>query len=58
LKKPIQISKATKIALDITRVDKIAIENSKAGKVTAVVTIMIIYGKNMAINGVLTSENC
>jgi hypothetical protein len=32
--------KATKIALDITRVDKTAIENSKTGKVT-----MSIFGK-------------
>jgi hypothetical protein len=37
--------KATKIAQYITRDNKIAIENSKTGKVTAVVAIMSIFGK-------------
>jgi hypothetical protein len=36
--------KATKIALDITRVSEIAIKNSKTGKVTAVAMIMSIFG--------------
>jgi hypothetical protein len=36
--------KATKLALDIIRSNKIAIENSKTGKVTAVVAILKVFG--------------
>ncbi len=36
--------KATKLALDIIRANKIAIENSKPGKVTAVVAILKVFG--------------
>ncbi len=36
--------KATKLALDIIRANEIAIENSKTGKVTAVVAILKIFG--------------
>ncbi len=36
--------KATKLALDIIRAKKIAIENSKTGKVTAVVAILKVFG--------------
>ncbi len=36
--------KATKLALDIIRANEIAIENSKTGKVTAVVAILKVFG--------------
>ena len=36
--------KATKLALDVIRANKIAIENSKTGKVTAVVAILQVFG--------------
>jgi hypothetical protein len=36
--------KATKLALDFIRANEIAIENSKTGKVTAVVTILKVFG--------------
>jgi len=36
--------KATKLALDITRANEIAIETSKTGKVTAVVVILKVFG--------------
>ncbi len=36
--------KATKLALDIIRANEIAIENSKTGKVTAVVSILTVVG--------------
>ncbi len=36
--------KATKLALDTIRTSEIAIENSKTGKVTAVVAILKIFG--------------
>ncbi len=36
--------KATKLALDTIRANKIAIENSKTGKVTAVVAILKVFG--------------
>ncbi len=36
--------KATKLALDIIRANKIAIKNSKTGKVTAVVAILKVFG--------------
>ncbi len=38
--------KATKLALDTIRANEIAIENSKTGKVTAVVTILKVFGDN------------
>jgi hypothetical protein len=36
--------KANKLALDIIRANKIAIENSKTGKVTAVVALLKVFG--------------
>jgi hypothetical protein len=39
--------KATKLARDTIRANKIAIENSKTGKVTAVVAILKIFGDNI-----------
>jgi hypothetical protein len=36
--------KATKLALDIIRANEIAIENSKTGKVTAVISILKVFG--------------
>jgi len=39
--------KATKLALDTTRANEIAIENSKTGKVTAVVAILKVFGDNI-----------
>ncbi len=36
--------KATKLALDFIRANEIAIENSKTGKVTAVVAILKVFG--------------
>ncbi len=38
--------KATKLALDTIRANEIAIENSKTGKVTAVVAILKVFGGN------------
>ena len=39
--------KATKLALDTIRANETAIENSKTGKVTAVVAILKIFGDNI-----------
>jgi hypothetical protein len=39
--------KATKLALDTIRTNEITIENSKTGKVTAVVTILKVFGENI-----------
>ena len=39
--------KATKLALDTIRANEIAIENSKTGKVTAVVVILKVFGENI-----------
>jgi len=39
--------KASKLALDTFRANEIAIENSKTGKVTAVVAILKIFGENV-----------
>jgi hypothetical protein len=36
--------KATKLALDVISASEIAIENSKTGKVTAVVAILKVFG--------------
>jgi hypothetical protein len=38
--------KATKLALDTIRANEIAIENSKTGKVTAIVAILQVFGDN------------
>ena len=38
--------KATKLALDTIRANEIAIENSKTGKVTAVMGILLVFGDN------------
>jgi len=38
--------KATKLVLDTIRANEIAIENSKTGKVTAVVAILKVFGDN------------
>ena len=50
--------KATKLALVTIRANEIAIENSKPGKVTAVVTILKILGIQLAIHGTLIPGNC
>ena len=50
--------KATKLALDTIRANKIAIENSKTGKVTAVVAILKVFGEKFAIHGTLIPEHC
>ncbi len=42
--------KATKVALDITRANEIAIENSKACKLTAVVAILKVFGDTLNIS--------
>ncbi len=39
-----RLIKATKLALDIIRANEIAIENSKTGKVAAVVGILKVFG--------------
>jgi hypothetical protein len=39
--------KATKLALDTIRANEIAIENSKTGRVTAVVAILKVFGDNI-----------
>ena len=39
--------KATKLALDTIRANEITIENSKTGKVTAVVAILKVFGNNI-----------
>ncbi len=39
-----RLIKATKLALDVIRANEIAIENSKTGKVTAVVAILKAFG--------------
>ena len=49
--------KATKLALDTIRANEIAIENSKTGKVTAVVAILKVFGDN-TIHGALIPGNC
>ena len=38
--------KATKLATDTIRANEIALENSKTGKVTAVVAILKVFGGN------------
>jgi hypothetical protein len=48
--------KATITALEIIKANKKSIGNSKTGKVTAVVAIMKIFGKNWAIHGTLIPE--
>ena len=50
--------KATKLALDTIRANEIAIENSKTGKVTAVVAILKVLGIILAIHGTLIPGNC
>jgi hypothetical protein len=43
--------KATKLSLDVIRANEIAIENSKTGKVTAVVAILKVFGdKSNSLN--------
>jgi hypothetical protein len=49
--------KATKLALDTIRANEITIENSKTGKVTAVVAILKVFGDN-TIHGALIPGNC
>ena len=39
--------KATKLALNTIRANEIAIDNSKTGKVTAVVVILKVFGENI-----------
>jgi hypothetical protein len=46
--------KATKLALDVIRANKIAIKNSKTGKVTAVVAILkVFWNKSNSLNSKL-----
>ena len=40
--------KATKLALDTIKANEIAIENSKTGKVTAVVAILKVFGDKIS----------
>ncbi len=40
--------KATKLALDTIRANEIAVENSKTGKVTAVVAILEVFGDKIS----------
>ena len=49
--------KATRTALNIIKANKKLIENSKTGKVTAVVAIMKILIKILSIHGTLIPEN-
>jgi hypothetical protein len=42
-----RLIKTTKLALDTIRANEIAIENSKTGKVTAVVEILKVFGDNI-----------
>ena len=53
--------KATKLALDVIRANEIAIENSKTGKVTAVVAILKVFGDKSnsrnPIQGLLIKPN-
>jgi len=49
--------KATKLALDTIRANEIAIENSKTGKVTAIVAILKVF-VILTIHGVLIPGNC
>jgi len=42
-----RLIKATMLALDTIRANEIAIENSKTGKVTAVVAILKVFGENI-----------
>ena len=50
--------KATKLALDTIRANEIAIENPETGKVTAVVTMLKVFGIKLAIHGTLIPGNC
>jgi len=50
--------KATKLALDTIRANEIAIENTKTGKVKAVVAILKVLGIIFAIHGALIPGNC
>ena len=38
--------KATKLAIDVSKANEIALENSKTGKVTAIVAILKVFGGN------------
>ena len=49
--------KATKLAIDVSKANEIAIETSKTGKVTAVVAILKVFGDNLTIHGTLIREN-
>jgi hypothetical protein len=50
--------KATKLALDITRANDIAIETSKTGKVTAVSRYSKFLGIKLAIHEALIRGKC
>jgi hypothetical protein len=50
--------KATKLALDTIRANEIAIENSKTGKVTAVVAILKVFGDKICNSRNANPENC
>jgi hypothetical protein len=44
--------------MDISKANKIAIETSKTGKVTAVVAILKVLEINLTIHGTLIRKNC
>jgi hypothetical protein len=50
--------KATKLALDTIRANEIAIENSKTGKVTAVVAILKVFGDKICNSRNANPEIC
>ncbi len=48
--------KATRTALEIIKANEKSIENSKTGKVTAVVAILKVFSRTLAIPGTLAPE--
>jgi hypothetical protein len=48
--------KATKLALDTIKANEIAIENSKTGKVTAVIAILKVFGDKISNSRNATSQ--
>ncbi len=51
-----RLIKATRTALEIIKANEKSIKNSITGKVTAVVAVMNIFSKNLAIHGTLVPE--
>ena len=50
--------KPTRTALEIIKANEKLMENSKTGKVTAIVSIMKIFIQILSIHGTLVPENC